>query len=145
MKLDKVKSLASKVMNIGEKRIKIAHPEEAREIMTRQDVKEKIQQGAIVKKPKKGTSRGRARKKKQQKKEGKRKGKGKRKGAKGARSKSKDEWMEKVRAQRKKLKKIKPQLKQGAYQDLYKKIKGNTFKSKKQLMNYIKQNDLKKE
>lgn len=144
MELNKVKSLAAKVMKTGKKRIKIIHPEEAREVMTRQDVKEKIKEGVIVREQKKGTSRGRARKKQKQKKRGRKKGKGRRKGAKEARRKSKDEWVEKVRAQRKKLKKIKPQLKEGAYQKLYRKIKGNTFKSKKQLMNHIKEKKLMK-
>lgn len=142
MNLNKVKKLASKVMDIGVNRVKIQDPESAEEVMTRADVKEKINQGAITKKPKKGTSKGRAREKKNKKKKGRMKGQGKKKGAKGAQETSKERWMNRVRAQRKKLREIKPDLKKGEYRDLYRKIKGGHFKSNRQLMNHIEENKL---
>lgn len=144
MELNKVKRLAADVMKTGKKRVKIVNPEEAREVMTREDVREKIEEGVIRKKQKKGTSKGRARKIKSQKKKGRKKGRGKRKGAKGSHSKPKEEWMKKVRALRKLLREKKPDLKPGEYRKLYKKIKGNYFRGKKHLENYIEENNLKK-
>lgn len=144
MELNKVKELASKVMEIGKNRVKITNPEEAREVMTREDVKAKVEQGAITKKPEKGTSKGRARDNKKQKKKGRKKGEGKKKGKKGARKKSKRKWIEQVRAQRKKLKGIKPELKEGEYRNVYRKIKGGQFDNKRQLMNYIEERELMK-
>lgn len=135
MDLNKVKELASKVMGIGKNKVKILNPEEAREVMTREDVRTKIEQGVISKKREKGISRGRKRSKKSRKKTGKRKG------GKKSRENPKETWMKNVRAQRKKLREIKPELKQRAYRKLYRKIKGGQFKSKKRLMAHINENN----
>lgn len=145
MELNKVKTLASKVMKIGRNKVKINDSEAAREVMTRADVREKINQEVITKKPKKGTSKGRSREKKEKKKKGRMKGRGSKKGAKKAQQNPKREWIKKVRAQRKKLREVKPDLKEGEYRKLYKRIKGGHFKSKKQLTKYIEEKNLMKE
>ncbi len=136
MDLNKVKEISARVMGIGKNRVKILDPEEAREIMTREDVKNKIEQGVITKKRIKGVSKGRKRGKKRRQKTGKRKG------AKKAREKPKKRWMRNVRAQRRKINELKPDLKEGAYRRLYRQIKGGRFKSKRRLMAHIEENNL---
>ena len=142
MELNQIKKIASKVMKAGKKRIKITKPEEVTQAMTKDDVRVLARKKAIEKKPKKGTSRVRAKKIAEQKKKGRRRGRGKRKGAIGARIKKKEKWMEKIRAQRKYLKEIKPKLKEDAYRKLYLMCKGGYFRSKTHLNLYKKEKKL---
>ena len=142
MDLNQVKSIAKKVLKVGKKRVKIKKPEEAMQAMTREDVRDLVRKKAIKKEKPKGTSKARARKRKAQKKKGRQRGKGKRKGAVKARANKKEKWMEKIRAQRKYLKEIKPKLKEDAYRKLYLMCKGGYFRSKTHLNLYINEKKL---
>ncbi len=144
MELKQVKRLASRVTGAGEKRIKIRDTEKAQQSMTGDDVRALIKQGAIEVVQKKGVSKARAKKIKAQKKKGLRRGKGKKKGGKKSRTPKKEEWMKKVRALRRKLKREKQNLKPGAYQPLYRRIKGGFFRDKGHLELYMKEKGLKK-
>lgn len=142
MELNQVKDIATKVLKVGKKKVKIKKPEEAMQAMTKDDVRMLIRKGIIEKKPEKGTSKVRAKKKASQKKKGRQKGRGKRKGAVGARTNKKEKWMTKIRAQRKYLKEMKPKLKDDAYRKLYLMCKGGYFRSKAHLNLYIKEKKL---
>ena len=142
MDLNQIKEIGKKVLKVGKKRVKIKKPEEATQAMTRDDVRELIKKKVIEKTKTKGTSKVRARKTKEQKKKGRQKGRGKRKGAIGARNNKKEKWMQKIRAQRKYLKEIKPKLKENTYRKLYLMCKGGYFRSKAHLNLYIKEKKL---
>ncbi len=142
MELKKVKELAAKVLKVGKDKIIIVDKEKAAQAMTREDIRALVKQGAINKRKANEDSRGRARKLMEQKKKGLRKGKGSRKGTKKAKIGEKTEWLTKVRALRKKLKEIKPKLKEGNYRRLYRMIKGGYFRSKAHLMLYVKEKEL---
>ncbi len=133
MELGKVKQLAARTYGVGVSRIKIVDPEQAKDVITREDVRNLVKKGIIVITKKKGTSRGRARKLAEKKKKGRRRGPGSRKGKKTARASKKETWMTRVRALRKLLREIKPE----NYRKLYRMIKGGYFKNKKHLLNYI--------
>ncbi len=133
MELKKVKELAARTFNVGIHRVKIKDSEKAKEAITREDIKRLVKTGAIEIKPKRGSSRGRARTLAKKKKLGRRRGPGSRKGKKTARKPAKKAWMEKVRALRKTLKELRPE----NYRELYKKVKGGFFRSKRHLLSYI--------
>jgi len=139
MELNQVKRVASSVLKVGVRRIRIVDGEKATQAMTKEDVRALLKQGAIKCIPKKGVSRTRARKIAAQKKKGKRKGPGKRKGAMKARTPKKRVWIKAVRSQRKLLNELKPYLKEGYYRKLYKMISGGHFRSKDHLLRYIKE------
>lgn len=109
------------------------------EAITREDVRQLIQDGVITVKDAKGNSRGRARRRNEKQSYGHRKGHGTRKGKAGARQDSKDEWKNRVRAQRKKLRELRAdgELEPSEYRDLYNKSKGGEFRSVRYMMNYI--------
>ncbi len=133
MELAKVKELTARTFDVGVSRVRIVDQEKAKEALTRDDIRRLVKTGAIVIKPKRGTSRARARILEKKKKAGKRKGPGSRKGKKTARMPKKEKWMRQVRALRRLLREIRPE----NYRKLYRMIKGGYFKSKKHLLNYI--------
>ncbi len=133
MELGKVKQLAARTYGVGVSRVKIMDPEQAKDVITREDVRNLVKKGVIVITKKKGTSRGRARILEKKRKKGRRRGPGSRKGKRTARKPKKEQWMERVRALRKVLKEIRPE----NYRKLYRMVKGGYFKSKKHLLNYI--------
>ncbi len=140
MTLKSQKRMAAEILDIGQNRVWM-DPEQTEKIdeaITRQDIRNLIEGGAIKKKPEKGTSKGRSRKKKKQKKKGRRKGHGKRKGKKTARKDSKETWMEQVRAVRKRLKEMKEneEITNDQYWKLYNMAKGGFFRDVKHLNNY---------
>ncbi|MEM4222000.1 MAG: 50S ribosomal protein L19e [archaeon] len=139
MELNKVKMLASKITKAGISRIAILDPQKAMQAITKDDVRELLKTNAIKVKRVKGVSRGRARKRHEQRKKGRRSGHGVRKGTKRARLEKKKRHMIKVRALRKTLKELKPTLKKGLYRKLYLQIKGGFFRSKKHLIETIKE------
>jgi len=135
------KRMASEVMDVGKDRVWIDPEQMDRvdEAITRQDIRNLIESGAIQKKDKKGTSKGRSRENKKQKKKGQRKGHGSRKGKKGARKSSKDEWMEKIRAIRSRLKEMRDEdeITQDQYRKLYDMSKGGFFRDTKHLETHV--------
>ncbi len=136
MSADTIKRLAADIMKVGKNRVRIKEGEYARamEALTREDVKGLIDDGAIYslkyvgerKKPVK-----------------KRKGPGKRKGKKYSRKGKKESWMEKVRSQRKYLKELldSGELPAEHRRSIYLKIKGGSFRGKKALLTYLKENE----
>jgi large subunit ribosomal protein L19e len=148
MKLGKQKDLASRALNVSKKRIKFSTDSKVKsdlkEIISRESVKELVENGSIRILPKKGNSRTRANKIAEQKKKGRRQGHGSRKGTANARFNNKDKWMIKIRSLRKLLKKLKDdgKLETKVYRDLYMKSKGNFFRNKRHMMLYIEQNHL---
>lgn len=135
------KRMASEIMDVGEERVWIDpdRQEKVEEAITRKDIRNLVESGAIQKKDVKGTSNARSKKKKKQKKKGRRKGHGKRKGKKTARKDSKEKWIEGIRAIRKSLKEMKEEgeLTNDEYWELYNMAKGGFFRDKNHLENHV--------
>lgn len=150
MKASKAKSIASEMLNTAKKKIWIAPQEQEiiKEAITREDIRELIEDGTIRKKKTPQQSRGRSRELKEKKKKGRKRGRGKRKASKKKRTEKKKSWIKKVRAQRKTLRKLreeKPELVEKiGYRKLYKMIKGNYFRGKKYLEKYVEEKGEKK-
>ncbi len=148
MRLTLQKRLAAQLLKCSQKKIQIDETrlEEAKEAITKRDVRGLIQDKAIVKKDTNEQSKVRARKKQAQKRKGKQKGAGKRKGTANARSNKKDEWKAKVRLQRELIKslKVKEKMDNKTYRTLYNKIGGGFFRSRRHLKLYITERELAK-
>ena len=116
---------------------------------SRQNVRRLINDGIIIKKPPVMHSRARVRTRNLAKRKGRHTGAGKRKGKAGARMPQKVIWLRRTRVLRRMLKKYRKAEKVDAhlYHELYMKVKGNVFKNKKNLMEYIHRakNELKRE
>jgi large subunit ribosomal protein L19e len=144
MKLNKLKETASKVLNVGKQKLKInlekckANKEQVDKAITKQDVKDLIKLGVVYKDQTNSQSRARARKITSQKKLKRRKGPGKKKGTPKARNKQNPHNL-KIRGLKKKLKELKTEdkLKDKRYSKLYLMIKGNYFRGKKHLEEYV--------
>jgi len=140
------KRLAASILKCSPYRISLNpdHLEDIKEAITKIDIKGLINQGSIIRKPVKSTSRVRARKKAIQKRKGRRTGHGSRKGKKTARLPKKENWKNKVRLQRKLLKELrdKKMLTTISYRELYQKSKGGFFRSKRHVKLYIEENKL---
>jgi large subunit ribosomal protein L19e len=133
--------LAAKIIDCGENRVWMDPDSqgEIAEAITREDVRELVNQGVIREKRKKGVSRGRARERDEKRDYGHQKGPGTRKGKSGARSDPKDEWKSTIRALRKELRRMKDddEIDASTYRDLYAKAKGGEFDSVRYLKNYV--------
>lgn len=138
------KKLAASELAVGKSRVWINPDAEAAgeiaEAITREDIRAQIESGNIKAKPKKGNSRARFRARAAKRAYGHQKGAGSRKGAKGARSPRKEQWMAKIRAQRKRLRELREseQIDQHTYRMLYRKSKGGEYRSIAHLDAYIK-------
>ncbi|MHC1602909.1 MAG: 50S ribosomal protein L19e [Methermicoccaceae archaeon] len=135
------KRMAASLLAVGKGRVWI-DPEESEEVakaITMQDVRDLVEQGTIKKKPEKGISKARARALAAKRAYGHRKGQGSRKGAKGARSPRKEQWVKRIRAQRKVLSEMRDggQLTSSQYRLLYRKSKGGEFRSAAHLRTYM--------
>lgn len=140
--LSNQKRMAADVLDCGENRVWI-DPErqgDVAEAITREDVRELVDEGVIQSKQKKGVSRGRARERDEKRSYGHQKGQGKRKGKQGARNPGKQDWESRIRAQRRELKRLREEDEISAeeYRDLYRKAKGGEFRSVRYLRNYVK-------
>ena len=142
MALETVKRIAGRLFKSGTSRVKILDVKAAQEALTSEDVRELVKSKKVVIAPKMGVSRVRAKEKHIAVQKGRRRGPGSMKGSKYSRQSSKERWIEKIRAQRELLAKIKPALKDGEYRRLYFMVKGNAFKSSKQLQTSLQENKL---
>ncbi len=143
MELHKAKELAATILKVGIGKIYInpTNITKVSEAMTKDDIRGLIADRIIKKRQDNSQSRGNARKLKISKQKGRRRGKGTRKGTKKRRTEKKGTWINKVRAQRRTLKELKKEnpeaVKEKGYGDAYRKIKGNYFRGKKYLREYI--------
>ncbi len=146
--LSLVRRLAAEVLGVGETRIWIdpSRIEDAAQAITREDVKRLIKEGVIKVLPPNTPSRGRWRIRHEQRKKGRRRGHGKRKGRIGARAGKKEQWVAKVRAQRRFLKMLKEKgiIDKKTFRMLYRLVKGGFFRSVSHIKLYIKEHKLAK-
>ncbi|WP_336036537.1 50S ribosomal protein L19e [Halobacterium yunchengense] len=138
------KRLAADVLDVGESRVWF-DPDAQSEIadaITREDVRELVDEGAIQAEQTQGNSRGRARERDAKRSYGHQKGAGNRKGKAGARHDEKDAYADRIRAQRRTLRELRDEgeLSPSEYRELYNKANGGEFDSVRRLKNYIDEN-----
>jgi len=135
------KRLAAEVLDAGENSVWL-DPErqgDIAEAITREDIRELVDEGAIRADEPSGNSRGRARERQQKRSYGHQKGPGSRRGKAGARQNEKADWSSRIRAQRKRLRELRDEgeLDTSTYRDLYDKAGGGEFDSVADLERYI--------
>mmetsp|Transcript_15343 Transcript_15343/g.30289 ORF Transcript_15343/g.30289 Transcript_15343/m.30289 type:complete len:192 (+) Transcript_15343:43-618(+) len=133
--------LASSILHCGKRKVWI-DPNEINEVSlaeNRRTVRKLVQEGIILKKNEKLHSKNRKKSYKEAKKKGKHKGIGKRKGTSNSRSSESSKWHFKQKVFRHLLKKYRANEKidKHLYRHLYLKSKGNVFKNKRVLLDYI--------
>jgi large subunit ribosomal protein L19e len=144
--LKKKRRMLRSLTGVGSKRIKF-DPSAASEIknaITKSDSRGLIKSGIIVIKTKHGSSRARARKKLSQKRKGRQKGWGSRKGSRRARLPGKEEWMDKIRAQRTFLRELRESgiITKKVFREIYRKSKGGFFRSRRHIKIYLQEHEL---
>lgn len=146
MKLLTQKRIAAQLLKCGEERVHFnpQYLESIKEAITKSDIRLLISDNIITKIPEKGVSRARARKADAQKRKGLRKGKGSKKGTLNAVITAKRRWINKVRIQREFLKELKDKnyLTTQTYRNLYLKVKGGFFRSKRHIQLFINEHNL---
>jgi large subunit ribosomal protein L19e len=138
------KRLAADELDVGKDRVWF-DPEAQSELadaITREDIREQIQQGNIQAKDEKTNSRGRARERAEKRSYGHQTGAGSRKGRAGGRQDSKDDWVQRIRAQRERLRSLRDDgpLDASEYRELYDKASGGEFEDVRRLESYIEAN-----
>jgi len=108
MSLKAQKRMAAKILKCGENRVYFDPYliDEIKMAITREDIRNLVKEGIILKKYKKGNSKYRKNVRHERKKKGRARGLGKRKGTKYARLPKKKRWMNRIRPQRRELKKL---------------------------------------
>ena len=138
MNLKNQRKVAAKLLKVGVNRVLFNKDRlsDAAEALTREDLRSLIRNGVISIRPEKATSRGRARKIALKKSKGRRKGFGSRKAKKTTRRHGKEAWINRVRALRDELRKLKKEKKieEGQYRKIYRQIKGNLYHSRRHMV-----------
>jgi large subunit ribosomal protein L19e len=138
------KRLASDVLDVGKNKVWFDPDRQGdiAEAITREDVRELVDEGAIRADEPGGNSRGRARERQEKRAYGHRTGPGSRRGKAGARQNEKESWQSRIRAQRERLKELRDEgdLERGAYRDLYDKAGGGEFDSVADMERFIDEN-----
>ena len=138
------KRLAADILDVGENRVWLdpGEQEEIAEAITRDDIRELVDEGIIRAKDAKTNSRGRARERAEKRSYGHQTGAGSRKGKAGAREARKDDWVARIRAQRARLKELRDEgtIDRTQYRELYNKASGGEFDSVDRLEAYVRTN-----
>ncbi|MEF8856329.1 MAG: 50S ribosomal protein L19e [Haloplanus sp.] len=133
--------LAADVLDVGENRVWFDPDAQGdiAEAITREDVRELVDEGLIDATDASGNSRGRARERDRKRSYGHQSGPGSRKGKAGARSDEKEEWQGNIRAQRRKLGELREDgdIDSSQYRELYQMAAGGEFRSVRYMLNYI--------
>ena len=135
------KRLAADELGVGENRVWFdpeAHGEIA-DAITRDDVRELIDDGIIEAEETQGNSRGRARERNEKRAYGHRSGHGSRKGTSGGRTDESEEWQSRIRAQRRTLRELRDgdEITRSQYRELYDMASGGEFDSVGDLRRYV--------
>ncbi|WP_226010393.1 50S ribosomal protein L19e [Halomicrobium salinisoli] len=139
------KRLAADILDVGKNKVWF-DPERQGDLadaITREDVRELIDEGAIEAKDATGNSRGRARERQAKRAYGHQSGPGSRKGKAGARQDPKEDWESRIRAQRNRLKELRDEegtLDSSEYRELYDRAGGGEFDSVADLERYVEAN-----
>lgn len=141
MNVDRAKELVADMYGVGLKRVWI-DPEKIDEVsqaLTREDLRRLVEKGIIRILQKGGQSRYRARILREKKKKGRRRGPGSRKGTPAARSDPKKEWIKKIRAIRRLLKRLREKgvIDRKTYRRLYRQAKGGFIRSKSHVLEIL--------
>jgi large subunit ribosomal protein L19e len=138
------KRLAADILDVGENRVWLdpGEQEAIAEAITRDDIRELVDEGIIRAKDAKTNSRGRARERAEKRSYGHQTGAGSRKGKAGAREARKDDWVARIRAQRARLKELREEgtIDRTQYRELYNKASGGEFDSVDRLEAYVRTN-----
>jgi large subunit ribosomal protein L19e len=148
MNLRSQRRLAAAILECGVHRVWV-DPEMADDVslaITREEIRKLIHEKAIKALPENSQSRGRARVLAVKKKQGKRIGPGTKKGAKYSVISRKTRWINRIRAQRRKLMDLRDKriISVNTYRNLYKKAKGGEFRSVAELERYINDRNLRR-
>lgn len=133
--------LAADVLDVGKNRIWF-DPEAQGDIasaITREEIRDLVDEGHIRAEPKQGNSRSRARERDAKRAYGHRKGQGTRQGKASARHDDRQKWIDGIRAQRRELKRLRDDgtLTPQQYNELYNKASGGEFHSVRYMFNFI--------
>lgn len=136
--------LAADVLDVGENRVWF-DPNAQGDIasaITREEIRELVDEGRIRAEPKRGNSRGRARKRNEKRAYGHRKGTGSRHGKATARHDDREEWVDGIRAQRRELRELRDsgELDASQYREVYNKASGGEFDSIRYMRAYVEAN-----
>jgi len=141
MNITAQKRLAAEILKCGVNRVYV-HPDAIDDVLmaiTREDIRNLIKGKAISKRYPAGISRARANENLRKKQKGRSRGLGSRKGPKSARSNPKREWINRIRPQRRELKKLRAteKIEVSTYRTLYQKAKGGSFNSVATMHRYM--------